>query len=229
MTTAIAAGKAGLPADKPAVAADKPGLAATPPLRRREMAFGMWVFLTTETLFFGVLFFTYAAMRFAHPAAFAAASRHTDVVMGTLNTAVLLTSSVTMALAVEAAEIGRARIAARLMTATLALGIVFLAIKGYEYHREYLEHLFPGAAFRFAGPHAGGAETFFWLYFVTTGFHALHLAIGVGIVGFMAWRLARGGLAAQSAASIDNVGLYWHFVDIVWIFLYPALYLVSRS
>jgi cytochrome c oxidase subunit 3 len=206
-----------------------PDLAATPLLRRREMTFGMWVFLTTETLFFGVLFFAYLVMRLAHPAGFAAASRHTDMLMGTLNTAVLLTSSVTMALAVEAAERGRARIAARLMTATLALGIVFLAIKGYEYHREYLENLFPGAAFHFAGPHAGGAETFFWIYFVTTAFHALHLAIGVGIVGFMAWRLARGGLAAQSAASIDNVGLYWHFVDIVWIFLYPALYLVSRS
>ena len=102
-------------------------------------------------------------------------------------------------------------------------------IKTDERGREYAEHLFPGATFHFAGPQAGGAETFFWIYFVTTGFHALHLAIGVGIVGFMAWRPARGGLAAQSAASIDNVGLYWHFVDIVWIFLFPALYLVSRS
>jgi cytochrome c oxidase subunit 3 len=212
-----------------ATAVGRNGDAITPPLRRHEMAFGMWVFLTTETLFFGVLFFAYAAMRVAHPEAFAAASRHTDLVMGTLNTAALLTSSVTMALAVEAAGIGRARIAAWLMTATLALGIAFLAIKGHEYHREYVEHLFPGAGFRFAGPQAAGAETFFWIYFVTTGFHALHLAIGVGVVGFMAWRLARGGLAAQSAASIDNAGLYWHFVDIVWIFLYPALYLVSRS
>jgi cytochrome c oxidase subunit 3 len=121
--------------------------------------------------------------------------------MGTLNTAVLLTSSVTMALAVEAAEIGRARIASRLMAATLALGIVFLAIKGYEYHREYVEHLFPGAGFRFAGPHAGGAATFFWIYFVTTAFHALHLAIGVGIVGFMAWRLA----AANAAGCVKRI------------------------
>lgn len=189
----------------------------------------MWVFLTTETLFFGVLFFAYLVMRLAHPEGFAAASRHTDMLMGTLNTAVLLTSSMTMALAVEAATLGRARLASRLLTATLLLGVVFLAIKGYEYRREYVEHLWPGSGFRFDGPNAAGAQTFFWLYFVMTGFHALHLVIGVALVGFMAWRLARGGLTAQSAASIDNAGLYWHFVDIVWIFMYPALYLVSRS
>jgi cytochrome c oxidase subunit III len=197
--------------------------------RRQTMELGMWVFLTTETLFFGVLFFAYLVMRLAHPEGFAAASRHTDMLMGTLNTAVLLTSSVTMALAVEAATLGRARLAARLLTATLLLGVVFLAIKGYEYRREYVEHLWPGAGFRFDGSNAAGAQTFFWLYFVMTGFHTLHLVIGVALVGFMAWRLARGGLGAQPAASIDNAGLYWHFVDIVWIFMYPALYLVSRS
>jgi len=197
--------------------------------RRQTMELGMWVFLTTETLFFGVLFFVYLVMRLAHPEGFAAASRHTDMLMGTLNTAVLLTSSMTMALAVEAAALGRARLASRLLAATLLLGVVFLAIKGYEYRREYVEHLWPGPGFRFEGPNAAGAQTFFWLYFVMTGFHALHLVIGVALVGFMAWRLARGGLGAQSAASIDNAGLYWHFVDIVWIFMYPALYLVSRS
>jgi cytochrome c oxidase subunit III len=204
-------------------------LDATPPQRRRDMQFGMWVFLTTETLFFGVLFFCYLVMRLAHPAAFAAASRHTDVVLGTVNTAVLLTSSLTMALAVEAATIGRARLASRCLVATAALGIAFLAIKGVEYRHEYLERLFPGPHFQFAGPDATGAQAFFWIYFVTTGLHALHLAIGIGVAGFMAWRLARRSFAAQSAASIDNAGLYWHFVDIVWIFLYPALYLVSRS
>ena len=204
-------------------------LSGAGPHRAQSMAFGMWVFLTTETLFFGVLFFAYLVMRLAHPAGFAAASRHTDMLMGTLNTAVLLASSVTMALAVEAATLGRARLASRLLAATLALGLLFLAVKGYEYRREYLEHLWPGAGFRFEGAHAAGAQTFFWLYFVMTGFHALHLAIGVALVGFMAWRVARNVVTAPSAAAIDNTGLYWHFVDIVWIFMYPALYLVSRS
>lgn len=197
--------------------------------RAHSMAFGMWVFLTTETLFFGVLFFAYLVMRLAHPAGFAAASRHTDMLMGTLNTAVLLVSSVTMALAVEAATLGRARLASRLLAATMVLGVVFLAVKGYEYRREYVEHLWPGGGFRFDGVHAASAQTFFWLYFVMTGFHALHLAIGIALLGFMAWRLARNAAVAPSAAAIDNAGLYWHFVDIVWIFMYPALYLVSRS
>ncbi|HEV8501790.1 MAG TPA: cytochrome c oxidase subunit 3 [Casimicrobiaceae bacterium] len=204
-------------------------LSGAGPHRAQSMAFGMWLFLTTETLFFGVLFFAYLVMRMAHPAGFAAASRHTDMLMGTLNTAVLLASSVTMALAVEAATLGRARLASRLLAATLVLGLLFLAVKGGEYRREYLEHLWPGTGFRFEGDHAAGAQTFFWLYFVMTGFHALHLAIGVALVAFMAWRLARNAATAPSAAAIDNAGLYWHFVDIVWIFMYPALYLVSRS
>ncbi len=206
-------------------------LATAPPatggLRRTTMALGMWVFLTTETLFFGVLFFAYLVMRMRYPDGFAAASRHTDMLLGTLNTAVLLTSSLTMALAVEAARIGRARLVARMLSVTLALGVVFLAIKGAEYHAEFVEHLFPGNGFR--PPGGAGTEPFFWLYFVMTGFHSLHLVIGVGLCAFMAWRAARCGLAVQSPASIENAGLYWHFVDIVWIFMYPALYLVARA
>jgi cytochrome c oxidase subunit III len=195
--------------------------------RRATMAFGMWVFLTTETLFFGVLFFAYVIMRLRYADGFAAASRHTDMLLGTLNTAVLLTSSVTMAIAVDAAKIGRARLCATLLSATAALGIVFLAIKGYEYHAEYVEHLFPGRGFE--SVRIAGMQTFFWLYFVMTGFHALHLLIGVALVALMAARVSRLAFVAQSPASIENAGLYWHFVDIVWIFMYPALYLVARS
>jgi len=195
--------------------------------RREVMEFGMWVFLTTETLFFGVLFFAYLIMRLRYADGFAAAGRHTDMLLGTLNTAVLLTSSVTMALAVAAVKLGRARLCVALLMATLALGVVFLAIKGYEYRVDYVEHLFPGQGFRGSGP--PGFETFFWLYFVMTGFHSLHLVIGVALLAFMGARLWRRGMAAQSPASIANAGLYWHFVDIVWIFMYPALYLIARS
>ncbi|MEP7060860.1 MAG: cytochrome c oxidase subunit 3 [Betaproteobacteria bacterium] len=196
-------------------------------LRRTTMEFGMWVFLTTETLFFGVLFFAYLIMRLRYADGFAAASRHTNMLLGTLNTAVLLTSSVTMAIAVDAAKIGRARLCAMLLSSTAVLGIVFLAIKGYEYHAEYVQHLFPGNGFEAVS--VAGMQTFFWLYFVMTGFHALHLLIGVALVALMAARVRSGAFVAQSPASIDNAGLYWHFVDIVWIFMYPALYLVARS
>jgi cytochrome c oxidase subunit 3 len=196
---------------------------------RGESDLGMWVFLTSETLFFGALFFGYLVMRLRYPDAFAAAGRHTDLVLGTLNTGVLLTSSLLMALAVGAADKKRRRPTCLLLLATAGLGAAFLVIKGLEYHAEYLEHLVPALDFRFDAAHRRGAELFFWLYFVMTGFHALHLAIGVALLGFVALRLWRRGFAAQTPTSVAMSGLYWHFVDVVWIFMYPCLYLIARS
>ncbi len=191
---------------------------------------GMWVFLTSETLFFGVLFFAYLVARLRFPDAFAAAGRHTDLVLGTANTAVLLTSSLMMALSVRATGLRMRRVAAVYMAATVSLGLVFLAIKGFEYRADYVDHLVPSLDFQFApAQYRQGAELFFWLYFVMTGFHAVHVSIGILLIGFFGARLAHRGFAVQTPTSIEMAGLYWHYVDIVWIFLYPSLYLIARS
>ncbi len=188
-------------------------------------SFGMWVFLASELLFFGPLLFGYLVLRMHHPVATGMASRHTDMLLGTVNTAVLLTSSLVMALAGHAAQGQDRRRAARLLALTAALGVVFLAIKGYEWHQEVAEHLFPGAGFHPSGAgDAGtvyGMELFFVLYFAATGLHAVHLFIGVSACLWLT-RRPRG-------ESVELVGLYWHFVDVVWIVLYPLLYLTLRS
>jgi cytochrome c oxidase subunit 3 len=196
-------------------------------------AFGMWVFIASELLFFAPLLFGYLYLRLHYPQACAAASRHTDFLLGTANTAVLLTSSFLMALAGHAAKDGRRPQAARLLLAVAALGIAFLVIKGFEYRSEFQEHLFPGAGFRPA--HGGqaqdlpGMELFFLLYFATTGLHALHLTIGILACLALAFMLRRPAPAAPSGEAVEVAGLYWHFVDLVWIFLYPLLYLVGRA
>jgi len=212
-----------------AEAAEASGAFSDRDQQREACDLGMWVFLTTETLFFGVLFFGYLMARVRFPEAFAAAGRHTDFALGTINTAMLLTSSLAMALAVRAAAIRRRRWAVLLLGATLTLGVAFLMIKGFEYRAEYLQHLVPGADFRFDAAQRDVAELFFWLYFVMTGIHAIHLAIGIVVIGVVAARLAFGGFALQSPLSVEMAGLYWHFVDVVWIFIYPCLYLIARS
>ncbi|ALK96589.1 hypothetical protein AB595_13425 [Massilia sp. WF1] len=196
-------------------------------------SFGMWVFIASEFLFFGPLLFGYFYLRTHYPQACAAASRHTDFLLGTANTAVLLTSSFLMALAGHAAKAGQRPQAARLLVAVAALGLAFLAIKGFEYHSEFQEGLFPGAGFR---PEKGGQpqdmpgmELFFLLYFAMTGLHALHLTIGILACLAMAFLLRRPAPAAPSGEAVELAGLYWHFVDLVWIFLYPLLYLVGRA
>ena len=187
---------------------------------------GMWVFIASELLFFGALGVAYAYGRVLWPDGFAAASRHTDVVLGTLNTALLLTSSLCVALAAEAPW---PRLASRLLACTVLLGLAFLVVKGIEYRHEWQEGLIPGPAFRLGDGKAApqGAQLFFAFYFVATGLHALHVVGGMGWLGVLAWGRARGHARAGSG-SLAVAGLYWHFVDVVWILLYPSLYLVGR-
>jgi cytochrome c oxidase subunit 3 len=189
---------------------------------------GMWVFLVTEILFFGGLFVTYLVYRSSYPGAFSAASHEMVIWAGTLNTAVLITSSLTMALAVRAAQLGDRRSLIWLLLATMALGCVFLGVKAFEYRTEFIEHHVPGPGFQFEGPYLRQAQIFFSLYFVMTGLHALHMIIGLGIMAVMLWWSIRGTITREYASPIEISGLYWHFVDIVWIFLFPLLYLIGR-
>jgi cytochrome c oxidase subunit III len=189
---------------------------------------GMWIFLATEVMFFGGLFLAYTVYRYLYWETFAAASRHTEVILGGVNTAVLLFSSTLMALAVRASQLGRRTQLVRLLLATAALGIVFMVIKGFEYQKDFVDHLVPGTHFLWheANPHA--AEIFFWLYFALTGLHAIHVTVGIGILLVLALLASRGVFANGNYMPVEISGLYWHFVDIVWVFLFPLLYLAGH-
>ncbi|HEY7217739.1 MAG TPA: cytochrome c oxidase subunit 3 family protein [Candidatus Binatia bacterium] len=189
---------------------------------------GMWIFLATEVLFFGGLFLSYTVYRYLYPDAFAAASRHTEVVLGGTNTAILLFSSTLMALAVRAAQLTRRKPLTWLLLGTAFFGIVFMVVKGVEYHKDFIDHLVPGAAFQWHEANPQAAEIFFWLYFAMTGLHAFHMIIGLGLLSWLLLRAGRGEFGPQYFTPVELGGLYWHFVDIVWIFLFPLLYLISR-
>lgn len=200
----------------------------TPEQQATTRQMGMWVFIATEILLFGGLFLGYTVNRLAFPLAFQLGSRHTDFALGTLNTAVLLISSVTMALAVSAAHQGRRRAQLLLLLATAALGTLFLGIKGYEYLSDWQKHEIPGADFVWNEAEPQHVQLFFLFYFFMTGLHALHLTIGIGIVLLMAFLAWRRGYTAVYYTPVEITGLYWHLVDIVWVFLYPLLYLNGR-
>ena len=194
---------------------------------------GMWAFLVSEVMFFGGVFATYMVYRVKNPDAFAQASHHLDVHLGTFNTFVLLTSSLTMALAVRAAHLGRSRQVGLLIGLTMALGAIFLGIKFYEYYHKYEEGLMPllGLPFNYVGrpEEAGATRLFYGLYFAMTGVHALHMIIGIAIMALFIPGALREKYAGGNSLSVEVMGLYWHFVDLVWIFLFPLLYLVDRS
>jgi cytochrome c oxidase subunit 3 len=199
------------------------------PQQREAAELGMWVFLVTEVMFFGGLFLAYLVYRWTYPAEFAAGSLTMDVALGTINTGLLLTSSLTMALAVHAAETMQRRTLLIMLAATIVLGSGFLGIKVVEYYHKYEHGLIPFARleFEYHGPEARGMATFFNLYFLMTGLHALHMVIGIGVLvtlGVLAWR---GGLLGPRAIVVFNTGLYWHFVDLVWVYLFPFFYLIA--
>lgn len=190
---------------------------------------GMWAFLVTEILFFGGLFLGYSIYRSLYPEAFAAASRLLDYRLGAVNTAVLICSSLTMVLAVRAAQMGNRRPLIIFLLLTILLGSAFLGIKVVEYSHKFHEHLAPGPSFHFEGNDPQHVQLFFAFYFAMTGMHAFHMIIGIAILGVLVYKSWQGRFTSEYYTPVDITGLYWHFVDVVWIYLFPLLYLISRS
>jgi len=180
--------------------------------QREAATLGMWVFLATEVMFFGGMLTLYTV----------------DLWLGSINTVVLITSSLTMALGVHGARVGHRRTLLVSLVLTMLLGATFLSIKSVEYVHKFEEGLVPGIYFTYAGPEAPHVELFVWLYFVLTGVHAVHLMIGIGAVGVIAFMGSRGRFGPAYHTPVELVGLYWHFVDVVWIFLLPLLYLLHH-
>lgn len=192
---------------------------------------GMWVFLATEVLFFGGLFLAYLVYRYSYPQEFGEASRTLDLFWGATNTVVLISSSLTMAMAVAAAREGNRMGTVLFLVVTMLLGAAFLGVKALEYGRKIAEHHVPGPGFTFLEgkhPEQEHAEIFFSLYFVMTGLHALHMIAGLGVLAVIAILATRRHFSAGYSTPVELSGLYWHFVDIIWIFLFPLLYLISR-
>jgi len=190
---------------------------------------GMWVFLMTEVLFFGGLFMAYTLYRTWYPDMFVQASSHLNITLGAVNTVVLIGSSLTMALGVHAAQLGERRSTVVYLILTMILGSVFLGVKVVEYADKFHHHLVPGPNFEFAAPWTQQAQLYFSLYFAMTGLHALHMIIGLGIMIVMTVWTWQGRFSAEYYTPIEITGLYWHFVDIVWIFLFPLLYLIGGA
>jgi len=204
--------------------------------QQHAAALGMWVFLATEVMFFGTLFLAVGVYRLLYPLAFQRASEHLNWVIGSVNTLVLLLSSLMIVLAVHGARQGRGKAAAVFLGVTALLGVSFLALKAVEYYIDYREYLIPG--WRFDAQHwttqvglrpdqVPHVKLFLFLYWVMTGLHALHVTIGIGAVGVMMVLAWRERFSATYYAPVDVTALYWHFVDIVWIFLLPTLYLLG--
>jgi cytochrome c oxidase subunit 3 len=212
--------------------------------QREAGTFGMWLFLLTEIMFFGGMFFAYLLYRNWYNPAFVAGSNQLKISLGTANTAILITSGFFMALAVWAAEVRKKKQLVIYLVLTTVFGLAFLGVKYFEYKEKFELHHIPGASFdvsQFINPHAYGlkeeplapdmaqkTQVFFFLYFAMTGMHALHMVIGIVLLFWLTWRANRGEFTAGYVAPIENFALYWHFVDIVWIFLFPLLYLINR-
>ncbi len=194
--------------------------------QREAATLGMWTFLATEVLFFGALFLAYTVYRHFNFSDFGAASKRTDVLFGTINSVILLTSSLSVALAVRAAKLNNLKGTLRGLVFTVMLAASFLVIKGLEYHKDIADHLVPGPNFNATLP--AHAQTFFWLYWTMTGLHAVHVIIGMSVLAVITLLVWRQKNLPAKRTTIELAGLYWHFVDIVWLYLYPLLYLVNR-
>ncbi len=196
--------------------------------QKESATLGMWTFLVTEILFFGGLFAAYSLYRSLYPEAFRAASHTLDIRLGAFNTAVLIGSSLTMALAVRGGQTGNRKVVFGMLLATLVLGSTFLGVKAIEYAEKFHHHHVPGPSFHFEGNDPVHAQLFFSLYFMMTGLHALHMVVGAVILVFMLKPAWQGAWTPVNYNFLEGFGLYWHFVDLVWIFLFPLLYLIGR-
>ncbi len=197
--------------------------------QREVNTLGMWAFLATEVMFFGGLFMAYTAYHFAYPEAFAAGSFELDIILASINTVVLLCSSLTMTLAVHSAQTDHRTRLIVFLLATIGLGLIFLAIKSVEYYVKFEHHLIPGADFLWYGQHVNQVQLFFSLYFATTGLHAIHMIIGIGVLSYFVVKAYLGHFTSLTYDPVEMVGLYWHFVDIAWVFIFPLYYLIDRS
>jgi cytochrome c oxidase subunit 3 len=198
------------------------------PQQRLAVRLGMWSFLVTEVMLFGAIFGAYTIYRFLHPRVFEVGSHHLDLMAGAINTAVLIASSFTMALAVSQIAHGKKRATIALLIATMIFGAAFLGIKGYEYSHKIADGLVPGARYVEFAPEVGSTQIFFAFYWIMTGIHAAHMIIGLGVLLAMVVAVWRNIPLERQRSQVEVAGLYWHFVDIVWVFLFPLLYLIGR-
>lgn len=185
---------------------------------------GMWLFLFTELLLFGGLFIVYLVYRGLNPEAFLVASYELNVVMGSVNTVVLLTSSLSIAAAISALQKGKKGLAVNLMLITIGFALVFMVIKFFEWNTKIHHGLFPGMEAYNALPH--GESLFFFLYFFMTGLHALHVIIGAVFIAVIISKVATDKISPERYGLLENSGLYWHLVDVIWIYLFPLFYLI---
>jgi cytochrome c oxidase subunit 3 len=197
--------------------------------QRETVTLGMWAFLTTEVMMFGGLFAAYGFYRARYSAGFEEASHLLDYFLGALNTGVLICSSLTMALAVQAAQEGKRKGTVLFLILTMILGLAFLGVKVVEYSDKFEHHLVPGAHFSVESEQPHLIQLFYSFYFAMTGLHALHMVVGIAILAILVVMTLRGRFSSEYNSPVEMTGLYWHFVDIVWIFLFPFLYLIGRD
>ena len=200
-----------------------------PDMKTQEHAarMGMWLFLATEILLFAVLFTAYAVYRYLFPHGFDEASKLAHVAMGATNTVVLITSSLTVALAIHYARHGREPEGGRRCSPSPSSSArVFMVLKGFEYHHHWVDGQLPGRLYHYAGLQGPGVSMYFTVYFLMTGLHGLHVLIGMSVLGWVAWRAGRGEFGPGYSTPVELSGLYWHLVDLIWIFLFPLLYLI---
>jgi cytochrome c oxidase subunit 3 len=186
---------------------------------------GMWLFLFTEMLLFGGLFVVYAVYRYRNATAFHLAASELSVFVGTVNTIILLISSATIAMSITAIQLKNKKLALLLLTLTLLLGMAFLVNKYFEWGHHITEHIYPGSAV--LALRGQGDILFYGLYFFMTGLHALHIIIGLAFIGVVGIKIVRGKIASDNYVLLENSGLYWHLVDLIWIFLFPLFYLIT--
>ena len=196
--------------------------------QKEASSFGMWLFLATEILFFGGMFCCYTIYRSAYPVAFGIASNHLGLMLGAVSTVILICSSFTMACGVTSAATGQRKALVTFLSLTILFAVAFLAIEMWEWHMLYEEGLMPGFNFTYKETDPSHVQLFFCLYFSMTGLHASHVTIGIVLLAVMAFRAFGGAFGPQYYTPIELSGLYWHFVDLVWIFLFPLYYLIAR-